>query len=163
MTTQTTTPTPAEVTLPALLRATQCFVHPGPVDSIIDMVNPDTGRSCVYGETLDELRVRYPGTVIRNFYALLSEKAAEQNRPGEWLDCSAERYEQMLGVLPPAAMKSGAFMVGEAVDHHSGTGRARFRAFRANRGEGTFSEYSRPMTFAEFKAEFGACAYFYQS
>lgn len=60
-----------------------------------------------------------------------------------------ERYDEMLGVLPPALWLSYGFLVGEAMDHNS-NGQPTFSAF-VNKGE-DFFELAEPMTMAEFKA-----------
>lgn len=50
-----------------------------------------------------------------------------------WKRCTAERYEEMLGVLPPATMSGYGFLVGEATRHRrcaeSGEVRASYAAF----------------------------------
>ena len=146
---------------PAILRATQCFAHDGYNDSIIDMINPDTGLSFVCGENLEQIRTRYPDAVIREFDELTTEKAREQDAPGEWLDCTEERYWDALNVLPPAARNGGGFLLGEAQDHHSRTGRPRFSCYRKSRDGETFATYSKPITFAQFCEFFGPSQYFY--
>lgn len=34
----------------------------------IDILNPETGRSAICGETLEQVRVRYPGAEIADFH-----------------------------------------------------------------------------------------------
>lgn len=50
-----------------------------------------------------------------------------------WREVSAERYEEMLGVLPPEVMSGHGFLVGEATTHRrcaeSGDVRPSFAAF----------------------------------
>jgi hypothetical protein len=36
----------------------------------------------------------------------------------EWKECSEERFNEMLGVLPPAFWLDRGFLVGEPLDHH---------------------------------------------
>jgi len=71
----------------------------------------------------------------------------------EWKRCTAERYDEMLGVLPPALMLGYGFLVGEPFDHRTckvtGDTRASFAAFVVRRGE----YYEGPhMTMPEFRA-----------
>lgn len=55
----------------------------------------------------------------------------------------------MLGVLPPAYMSQGYFLVGEPLDHHATTGQPRFEAYGkiGNR----FIISSRAITIKELK------------
>lgn len=66
----------------------------------------------------------------------------------KWVQVSEERYDEMLGVLPPAVMTGFGFLVGEPMDHNS-QGRPRFSAFV--QAGGNFYEAREPMTVAEFK------------
>ena len=139
---------------------TKCFAVSGS-ESIIDLVHPVTGRSQCYGKTLADIRAERPEYALAevvDFAAHCAAHSARQDVPGEWQKVTEEKFHDMLEVLPPAAgvPGCGAFMVGEACDHHAGTGRPRFSAFKRV-GE-VFFEYSRPMTFREFKAEFGDTA-----
>ena len=111
---------------------------------------PDTGLSWVNGETLEQIRLRYPGAEIVNFNAWLAAKAERQHTPVAWRPCSVERYEEMLNVLPPAWHAHGGFLVGEPWDHDASDGQPRFAAFR-HRGS-VFEESDRPMTRTEFCA-----------
>jgi len=129
--------------------ATEGFAVPGE-DSIIDMRDPVTGLSGVYGETLEQIRARYPGAEVVNVTAWLAAKAERQHAPVVWRPCSKKRYHDMLNVLPPAFWEGGGFLVGEPWDHDAGNGQPRFAAFR-KRGGG-FEESDRPMTRAEFHA-----------
>lgn len=126
---------------------TEAFAVPGE-DSLIDLCWPETGLSTVYGETLDQIRQRYPGAEVVNVGAFLAAKAERQHTPVVWTPCTEARYDDMLNVLPPAAHERGGFLVGEPWDHDAGNGQPRYAAFR-QRG-GTFYESSRPMTRAEF-------------
>jgi len=64
------------------------------------------------------------------------------------------RYDEMLGVLPPALWIDKGFLVGEPFDHRrcNATGRvaASFAAFICYRGK--YYESEEAMTVAEFKA-----------
>lgn len=65
-----------------------------------------------------------------------------------WQHTTAERYDEMLGVLPPALWLAHGFLVGEPWDHDA-QGRPRFAAFVCV--DGQHFESSRPMTAAEFR------------
>src|SRR3990167_3936197 len=132
--------------------AIEAFAVPGE-DSLIDLISPETGRSEVYGETLDQIRARYPGAEVVNVTAWLAAKAERQHTPVQWRPCSEARYHDMLNVLPPAWHERGGFLVGEPWDHDAGNGQPRFAAFR--RRGGSFYESDRPMTRAEFCALVG--------
>jgi len=127
----------------------QAFAVPGS-DSIVDLVHPVTGRSVHYGNTLEEIRARYPGAELVEFDAWLQSKAERQHSPIEWTETTEEKYFEMLEVLPPAYMGNGGFLVGEPYDHDAGNGQPRWTAFRQV-GEKFFAA-NRPMTIAEFKA-----------
>ena len=136
--------------------ATEAFAVPGD-DSLIDLCSPETGRSEVYGETLEQIRARYPGAVVVNIAEFLAAKAERQHATVVWRPCSEQRYDDMLNVLPPVEWfhgPRGGFLVGEPWDHDAGNGQPRFAAFR-KRGGG-FEESDRPMTRAEFRALAGA-------
>ena len=132
-------------------------------DSIIDLCHPTTKRSQVYGQTLEEMRARYPDVEIMPFDEWSALKSAKQDAGGKWEETTEESYHDMLNVLPPASWVQGedfgarsGFLVGEAYDHHIKTGRPRFAAFMTEGGK--FFAYSRPMTFSEFKGELGETA-----
>ncbi len=72
-----------------------------------------------------------------------------------WIATTREKYWEMLEVLPPAAMRNGAFMVGEAMDHHKGS--PRFSCFKQV-GEQYF-ELSQPITMKRFQELFGKTSY----
>jgi hypothetical protein len=70
-------------------------------------------------------------------------------------EVSAERYDEMLGVLPPAMWLGKGFLVGEAWTHKRCTVTGRdntpaFAPFLEYRGK--FYEGPEPMTGAEFRA-----------
>jgi hypothetical protein len=125
-----------------------CFCVPGEL-SIIDMV-AENGLSGVYGETLEQVRQRYPGAEIRPFDWFCEEKAKTQDTPLEWIETTEERFYEMLEVLPPAVMARGGFLVGEPWDHHALTGRPRYAAFVELGGR--WFESTRPVTVAEFRS-----------
>lgn len=83
-----------------------------------------------------------------------------------WIETTEERYNDMLGVLPPASQGSmtGAhgFQVGEASNHING--RPTFATFKEEvRVNGSkFYESATPLTFREFKAEFSNAVYWYE-
>lgn len=47
----------------------------------------------------------------------------------KWCTTTEERYDEMLGVLPPAAQSSYGFLMGEPTDHEPSTGLPRYSAF----------------------------------
>lgn len=125
---------------------TEAFAVPGS-DSVIDMVHPDTGRSMVYGKTLEQIEAENPGAVVVVFEAWMAAKAERQHTPVQWAPCSAEQYDEMLNVLPPAFWQGGLFLVGEPSDHDASTGRPRYAAFW-KRGE-RYVAADRPITCRE--------------
>ena len=133
-----------------------CFAVPGG-NSMIDVISPETGLSQVKGETLEQISVRYPGAQIMRIDDWCKSRAVAQDTPVVWIECTEERYYEMLEVLPPAFQSSRGFLVGEAMDHHAVTGRPRFSAFteRTTKGDGwsetRYFEASRPMTVTEFR------------
>lgn len=72
----------------------------------------------------------------------------------EWIETTAERYDEMLCILPPAIMTGYGFLVGEPFDHRECRIRHRtaptFSAFAYR--DGKFFEASQPLTIAEFRA-----------
>lgn len=127
---------------------TQAFAIPGAL-SIVDCINPHTGRSWINKESLDEIRLRYPGAEIVSLAEWSKEKAALQDRPVEWSETTEEQYFEQLEVLPPACMHGGGFLVGEPADHHAVTGQPRFAAY-LRRGKRCLTA-SRAMTRDEFQ------------
>ena len=135
-----------------------CFAVPGS-DNIIDVLHPATGLTVCYGKTLDQVREERPEyakaerMTVEEFCC---QKAMRQHAPITWAPTTAERFDEMLGVLPPAAGCNGfrAFLVGEPWDHDAETGEPRFQGFRM-RGD-KHEVASRPMTRREFKREMEA-------
>lgn len=126
------------------------FAVPGE-DSMIDFINPATGRSAINGETLEQVRERYPKAEAVNIEQFCRAKAERQDSPIEWQETTRERYEDMLNVLPPADYNRSytAFLVGEPWDHHAINGRPRYQAFRMT--DAKYWQSSRPMTRPEFR------------
>jgi hypothetical protein len=136
-----------------------CFAVPG-ADHIIDVVNPDTFRTRVYGRTLEAVQATDPGAELVELDVFVAAKAARQDSaPRVWDEVTEQRYLDMLEALPPAAMKRGAFLVGEPDDHHAATGLPRFRCFKKE-GSRHF-RCSAPMTIREFREMFGPASYDY--
>jgi hypothetical protein len=125
-----------------------CFAVPGE-SSIIDGIDPTTGRSFINGENLEQIRERYPLAVVMPFDDYMAAKAERQNTPIHWVTTTNEQYDDMLGVLPPIAWSHDGFLVGEPDDHSVTTGRPRYRAYRNQNG--AFFVSTRPLTVAEFK------------
>lgn len=134
--------------------ATHCFAVPGV--TIIDEIHPETGRSWIYGKTLEEVRQEYPEAQAMTIDDYCQSKAAIQDTPVVWVETTQERYDEMLNVLPPIDWNARGFLVGEPYDHHATSGKPRFTAYihRTTSGEGwretRYFESSRPMTRAEF-------------
>lgn len=66
-----------------------------------------------------------------------------------WLPSTRERYDHMLGAVPPALHLTRGFLVGEA-QHHDDAGVPYFTAFRYLMG-GEYQTGSRPLSTAEFR------------
>ncbi len=85
----------------------------------IDLVRPDTGRSQIENQTLEQIQERYPGATI----ATLSEwsKAHEQSLCTEPQAITEERFMEMLEVLPPQRWQHGKNCESfELMEHFSG-------------------------------------------
>src|SRR4051812_18624849 len=105
----------------------EVFAVPGE-GHIVDCVNPLTDRSCINGETLEEVRLRYPNAIRVTWEEWRAGQMERQNRPVSWSRVTEEQYREMLEVLPPVDWDGGSFMVGEASDHSYETGKPRFQA-----------------------------------
>ena len=127
------------------------FAVPGS-DSLIDIINPSTGRSHIAGEDLEQIAARYPGAVVVSIDDFCKAKAARQDSPIGWDEVTEESYQEMLNVLPPELWAGGAFLVGEPSDHHATTGAARFACYV--RRYGKHYQATRPISRAEFRALF---------
>ena len=130
-------------------RCTHAFGVPDS-ESLLDFINPDTGRSLINNSTLEEIQQRAPGAAVVLISDHLAAKAARQEEPITWAEVTEARYDEMLNVLPPAAWESGKFLVGEPWDHHAISGAPRCQCFAAHAGR--YYVASRPMTRAEFRA-----------
>ncbi len=126
------------------------FAVPGE-DSIIDYINPATGRSWINDETLEQIRKRYPQAEVVNCENHFSAIAARQDAPLEWDETTREKYEEMLNCLPPEDFNRSftAFLVGEPSDHHATTGQPRYQAFQIHSGK--YWQSNRPITRKEFR------------
>ena len=129
-----------------------CFAVPGS-DSMIDVVHPTTGKTVIYGRTLEEVRQQlgYEKAELMTVDGFCQAKAERQDTPITWTETTKEKFYEMLEVLPPATMKNGGFLVGEPWDHHALTGRPRYAAYKER--EEKFFVASRPMTRQEFEKE----------
>lgn len=134
-----------------ILECETAFAVPGE-DSLIDCINPATGRSCIENETLDQIRLRYPLAEVVNIEVHCAAKAQRQDVPITWEEVTREKYEEMLNVLPPTDYNRTytAFLVGEPWDHHATSGHPRYAAFEIS--DGRYWESNRPMTRKEFRA-----------
>lgn len=126
----------------------ECFAIRG--KSMVDVIHPLTGRTAIYGKTLEDVRAEkgYEQAERMTIEEFCRDKAARQDSPVEWIETTEEKYHEMLNVLPPARYASTGFLVGEPWDHHALTGRPRYAAF-LRKGERYF-ESNRPMTTTEF-------------
>lgn len=129
---------------------THVFAERDNLSGIIDVVDPVTGRSAIQGETLAEIRERYPTAELIEYADFAARKAAAQDAPIVWSATTAEKYADMLNVLPPAVWLAIGFLVGEPCDHHAATGRPRFAAYVHVNGQ--YFTASRPLTVQEFRA-----------
>lgn len=146
------TPTPISV---SVSDCTHCFAVPG-ADNMIDLVHPVTGKTVIYGKTLEDVRQEkgregYEKAELMLVDEFLRQKAARQDTPITWEETTEEKFHEMLEVLPPAAWENGGFLVGEPWDHHALTGAPRYAGYREL--DGKYYAASRPLTRAEFKRE----------
>lgn len=118
-------------------------------DTIIDVINPDTGLSAINRKNLDDCRKEYPDAELMTIQAWCENKAARQDTPIELQSTTQEQYWEMLEVLPPAFMALGCFLVGEAMDHHALTGQPRYSAYFQVGNH--YSVANRPLTVLEMK------------
>lgn len=120
---------------------------------IIDTINPISGLTSVFGKDSNTVLAAEPKAVRMTWHAWQAEASARQQTRIEWELTTADKYQEMLEVLPPAFWQDGAFLVGEPSDHHFATGRPRFAAYW-ERG-GRHYAASRPVTLAELRKEIG--------
>lgn len=132
---------------------TQVFAVPGE-SRVVDAVRPSTGKSWINGQTLQEIRSRspeYAEVQLMEYDDWAEAKALRQHCPIVWLETTAEKYDEMLCVLPPELMIGGSFLVGEPTDHSARDGSPMFQAYR-HRAAGYLAS-NRGLTIKEFKAE----------
>lgn len=135
------------------MKTEMCFAVLG-TDTIIDLANPETGRTRIYGKTIAEIRAEcpeYADAVVTTLEGFMKDKAERQHTPIKWTETTQARFDEMLECLPPALMIGGGFLVGEPQDHDASDGRPRYDAFRQDGAK--FYQSSRPLTRQEFKAE----------
>ena len=125
----------------------ECFAILG--DVIIDVINPGTGRTAVYGKTLEQCQTEHPNAQRMTIDAFCVDKGQRQDSPIQWEPITEQYFYHMLEILPPAMMNHAGFLVGEPWDHHAITGRPRYQAF-CQCGD-SFTQSNRPMTIAEFR------------
>lgn len=118
--------------------------------TIIDVLDGETGLTVCYGKTLADCRAEYPDAEEMTVEAFCQWKAERQRTPVEWLPTTEARFYEMLECLPPAMWTATGFLVGEPYDHDALSGRPRYQAFR-QRGN-VFEVANRPMTREEFRA-----------
>lgn len=123
-------------------------------NNIIDTINHQTGLSRFSGQTQAEVMAREPAAVRMTWEAWKAAVSARQRTPITWEPSTAEQYDEMLNVLPPAMWVGGAFLVGEPMDHDVMDGQPRFSAYW-QRASGYYVA-SRPLTRAELRAELAA-------
>jgi hypothetical protein len=137
-------------------RCVDCFaVADG--EHMIDLVHPVTGRTLIYGKTLEEVQAESPEYATAERMPVeefLRRKAARQHAPITWAPTTEAKFWEMLECLPPACHVRGGFLVGEPWDHDAVTGEPRFQGFR-QRGN-VYEIGSRPMTRREFRAQLAA-------
>ena len=98
----------------------QCFYVPGS-SSIVDTINPETGLSSIYGETLQQVRDRYPGAEVWDYDEawVEFEKGQRQKYMSPPEKITAEKFEEMMNIMPPIKYRTGAlsesFMMSEAM------------------------------------------------
>lgn len=133
----------------AVPEPTECFAIRGV--TMIDLIHPLTGKTAIFGKTLEDYQADpdYAGAERMTIEEFCQSKATTQDTPILWEETTEERYDEMLGCLPPALYTSSGFLVGESWDHHALTGRPRYQAL-IYKGKQYFQS-SRPMTCKEFK------------
>lgn len=131
------------------IEPSECIAVRG--ETIVDVLHPLTGKTVIYGKTLEDVRAEkgYELAEKMSIEEFCRDKAYGQDAPVEWIETTAEIYDEMLNVLPPLCWRSTGFMVSEPYDHHALTGRARYQAYI--RKGGKYFASSRPMTAAEFQ------------
>jgi len=118
---------------------------------MIDILHPITGCTMCYNKNLTDCRKEYPDAEEMSVDEFCNWKAAQQRTPIAWSPTTEEKFNEMLCILPPAAMIKGGFLVGEPMDHDAGNGQPRFEAYKQH--SGVYEVANRPMTYAEFQSE----------
>lgn len=91
-----------------------CFYQPGEC-SIVDIARLD-GRSWILGETLEQVRLRYPGVELVPWPEVNQKIEAAQAAAyhvGEAREIMLAEYNYALNVLPPARWQGSIFAVSE--------------------------------------------------
>ena len=129
----------------------RCLAVIGDADhrsTMIDLINPDTGRTRIYGRTVADAQREYPGAEEMTVEEYCARKAALQDTPIEWLPITEEKYNYYLEVLPPLDYRNRGFLVSEPIDGHAATGAYRYLAVRTEYPK--FYVSSRPVTRTEW-------------
>lgn len=117
-------------------------------------VAPDGGESSCYGVPgihflIEQAKPEPEPQTTLEWAALWSAMREHYNAGSDvWTLTTQHMFNEMLGVLPPRAMSSGAFLVGEP-ETHDANGRAVYAAFRQLPGNVFQSRY---MTANEFRS-----------
>ena len=140
------------------MKTRECYARPVGVYGdqfgawvVIDTIDPVTGLTSINGKTPEEVFMDNPKAERMTMESFRAKASMGQHTPITWNPTTCERFEEMLGAVPPAAMRKGAFLQGEAMDHDYATGEERCEAYRYERG--TYYVSSRPMTLREFDTE----------
>jgi hypothetical protein len=118
---------------------------------IIDTIVAKTGLTSIYSRTEADVLARAPRAVRMTWDTWQADQVVRQHTPITWAETTGAQYDEMLNVLPPAFWRSGAFLVGEPVDHDFATGQPRFDAYWQRYKH--FYVASRPVTIAEMRHE----------
>lgn len=138
------------------MRTEMCYAVRG--GTIIDIVRD--GLTAIYRRTLEDVKKEYPAAELMSVSDFCADKAARQDaEPLDLTEVTEEQFDEMLNVLPPAAMNARGFLVGEPMYHHAGSGRPCFTCFVSQFGK--FYRVSNPMTHARFVANYGSAGYDY--
>lgn len=134
------------------MNPTNCYASKS-IGHIIDVIDPDTGKTAYSKQTLAEVQERHPDAEHMSIEDFIAWKTSQQRTPITWSHTTKEQYHEMLNVLPPAEYARSGFLVGEPVDHDAGNGQPRFEAYRYEDHTSQYLVSSRPMTILEFKTE----------
>ena len=135
--------------------STQCFVSKA-TGTIIDIINPHTGKTFCLSKTRDDLLTEgYKDVELMTVGDFLTWKAAQQRTPITWKYVNKEQFYYALECLPPATGTAGwrDFLIGEPYDHDALNGKPRYQGYR--RVGKQYFQSSRPMTVTEFNIEVG--------